>query len=148
LLTALAYERIVRLTRAEQMDYWTYQDNYALVSTDGKQPYPVWHVIRQMEDVLKLGAKVVISSSTHDELKILATVGPQPAQMSVLLINPIGAGRISLSGLPPQAVFSIVQSTLETQGKPLSETLRTDRAGRGNVSIPARSVLTLLGADK
>lgn len=146
LRTALAYERTLRLTGAEQMDYWTYQDNYALVSKDGKEVFPVWHVMRQMETALPPKSKVAANTSSHDDLKVLATSGPQTGQFSLLLINPIGAGTATLTGLPRGATVSVVQSTKETQRQTQSKVLRVDQGGRVTVTLPARSVVTVLNS--
>jgi O-glycosyl hydrolase len=146
LRTALAYERTIRLTGAEQMDYWTYQDNYPLVSRDGKKAFPVWHVIRQMEAALPAGAKITGNTSSHDELKVLTASGPARGQFSVLLVNAIGAGQVNLSGLPPRAAFSLIGSTSEAQGRVMAQNLRTDSHGRVTVNVPARSVITLVSA--
>ena len=148
LRTALAYERTLRLTAASQMDYWTYQDNYPLVAKDGAKPFPVWYVVRQMEEALPPGSHVATATSSHDELKVLPTAGPKPGQFSVLLINPVGAGRVTISGLPRGAAFSLTQSTKDTQRGEFAQLFRTDGAGRATVSLPARSVVTLRGGAR
>src|SRR5207244_1024669 len=58
LLTSLAYEKTVRLTGASLIDYWTYQNNYPIVTVDGRQPYPVFFILRQIEEVLPPKSKV------------------------------------------------------------------------------------------
>ncbi len=148
LRTALAYERTLRLTGASQMDYWTYQDNYPLVAKDDSKPFPVWHVVRQMEEALAPGSRIATATASHDELKALPAAGPKPGQFSVLLVNPIGAGRVTISGLPRGAPVAVALSTREAQRRTFATSLRTDSAGRITVSLPARSVVTLLGGAR
>lgn len=143
LRTALAYERTMRLSGAEQMDYWTYQDNYPLVSKDGTEPFPVWHVMRQMEEALPPGAKIATATAGRDDLKVLPAAGPKPGQFSVLLVNPIGVGKATLTGLPRGAVVSVVESTAGTQRRTAPKALRVDRSGRVTITLPARSVVTI-----
>jgi O-glycosyl hydrolase len=143
LRTALAYERTLRLSGAEQMDYWTYQDNYPLVTKDGKTPYPVWHVVRQMEVALPPGSKIATATTNHDDLKILPASGPRPGQFSVLLVNSTGPGEVTLKGLPRGATISVVESTTASQQQTRAKNLRTDSQGRVTISVPTRSVLTL-----
>ncbi|HEX8237361.1 MAG TPA: hypothetical protein VF600_15480 [Abditibacteriaceae bacterium] len=152
LRTALAYERTLRLSGAEQMDYWTYQDNYPLVSRDGKTPYPVWHVMRQMEAALRPGSKIATAITNHDELKVLPTAGPRPGQFSLLLVNSSGPGEVTLSGLPRGATLSMVastsaSSTAETPQQTRPKNLRTDNQGRVTITVPTRSVVTLLSGN-
>ena len=141
--TALAYEKTLRLSGAEIMDYWTYQDNYPIVSRDGSRPFRVHHVLRQMEDVFPRGSKVACASVDKDALRVLPTVGPKPGQFAALLVNPSGAGRVTLTGLPAGAVVSVVTSTRTEQRKAGPPT-RTDARGRIEIDLPARSVVTLL----
>ncbi|MDF2439175.1 MAG: hypothetical protein JWN98_159 [Abditibacteriota bacterium] len=145
LRTALAYERTLRLTRTEQMDYWTYQDNYALVSKDAKEIFPVWHVMRQMESALPPRSRVVANTPSHDDLKVLTTSGPRAGQFSALLVNPIGSGQATLSGLPRGVAISVLESTKEAQARLQAKVLRVDAAGRVTVTLPARSVVTIIG---
>ncbi len=145
LRTALAYEKTIRLTGASLMDYWTYQDNYPLVTGDGKSPYPVFHVLRQMEEVFAPGAKVTVPSvSGSDELRVLATVGAKKGTFSVLLVNPVGAGTVTVAGLPSGTNVSVVQSTADGQRKTVGTGQRVSRAGELTVSLPSRSIITLL----
>ncbi len=142
LRTALAYERTLRLSGAHVMDYWTYQDNYPLVSKDGKTPFPVWNVMRNMELALAKGNRIVAAQSSNDDLKVIAARGPVRGQFSLVLINPAGAGEVKVSGLPKNvALFSVANSaTLLSAffGNPPS----TDSQGSATFWIPARSVLT------
>jgi O-glycosyl hydrolase len=147
LRTALAYERTIRLSGAEQMDYWTYQNNYPLVSKDGQTPYPVWHVVRQMEVALPPGAKVATATTNHDDLKVLPTAGPKSGQFSVLVVNTVGPGEVTLSGLPRNAAVSVVESTTTAQAQARTQKYRTDNRGRVAIAVPARSVVTLLSSS-
>jgi hypothetical protein len=147
LRTALAYERTLRLSGAQQMDYWTYQDNYPLVSRDGKTPFPVWHVLQQMEAALSPGSKIATATTNHDDLKVLPAVGPRRGQFSVLLVNTTGSGKVTLSGLPRNANVSVVESTTKSQRQTQAKNQRTDNAGRVTISLPTRSVVTLLSKN-
>ena len=143
LRTALAYEKTLRVAEASQIDYWTYQDNYPLVKKDGgPTPYPVFFVVRQMENALPPGAKVASATSDNESLRALATVGPRRNQFSVLLVNPAGAGRATLTGLPPGAAVSVVTSDAAAP-RPAPSRQRVDAAGRLTISLPTRSVVTL-----
>jgi len=145
LRTALAYERTLRLSGASRMDYWTYQDNYPLVNKDTSEPFPVWHVIRQMEEALAPGSRIATATADPPDLKVLPTAGPNPGQFSLVLVNPVGAGQVTLTGLPARAPVTVVQSTGENQRHTPGKPRQTDNAGRFTVTVPARSVLTLLG---
>jgi hypothetical protein len=146
LRTAMAYLKTLSLSGAALMDYWTYQDNYPLVSRDGTRTFPVFHVLRQVEAALPPGAKVVRAAGS-DGLYALATAGPARGRFTVLLANPLGAGRVTVAGLPPGAKVTVVRSTDAGQRKADPTGERVDRAGRLTVSVPTRSVVTLQGSS-
>ena len=139
LSTALAYEKTLRTTGASLMDYWTYQNNYPIVQPDGKRPYPVFHVMKAMEGVLAAQSKVAEATSDNEELHILATAGPHPGKFALLLINPIGAGTVTLSGLTPGATVTVEESTAAEQGKMARATV--DASGKLIVALHTRSVV-------
>ncbi|MGV3614831.1 MAG: hypothetical protein ACO1SV_05790 [Fimbriimonas sp.] len=142
-LTAQAYVRTINLTRATLMDYWTYQDNYPLVDKKGLRPYPVFNVMRQMEEILSAGARVVGATSSREDLHVLATV--QGRRFGVLMVNPSGRGRVTLTGLPGGANVRIVTSDRNGQGRSDRMARRVDARGEVVVNLPARSVVSVLG---
>ncbi len=139
LRTALAYEKTVRLTGASVMDYWTYQNNYPIVRPDGSGPYPVFSVIRELEQILSRGSKVIVATADKEDLHLLATSGPRAGQFAALLVNPIGPGRVTLEGLPAGARAAVVTSTAAAQGSTRSETV--DGSGHLTVTLPARGIV-------
>ncbi|MCS6775678.1 MAG: glycosyl hydrolase [Chloroherpetonaceae bacterium] len=146
LRTATAYAKTLQHSRATLMLYWTYQDNYPLVSRSG-QPYPVHHVIRQMEEALPAGAQVVEASCDNGNLRILAAKHPKSRRIAVLLVNPMGPGEVQITGLPANAPVSVRVSDAERQRRALPGR-KTDARGQLTVTLPARSVVTaIVGAN-
>ncbi len=142
LRTALAYEKTLRLTNASLVDYWTYQDNYPLVNRDGTQPYPVFDILQQMEQALPPGSRIASAVPSRDDLGVLAAAGPEANRFSVLLVNPIGAGRVTLTGLPAGASASLIISSATALHKNTSD--QVTREGRLTVAMPSQSVVTVL----
>jgi O-glycosyl hydrolase len=145
LRTAMAYERTIRLSGASLMDYWTYQDNYPLVDKEGPKPYPVFHVVKQMEAVFRPGTRVAMASSEREEIQALATVGRNPREFAVLLVNSAGAGTVTLSGLPAGSKVKIVTSDKSAQLQAEGTPFAVDAKGNLQVTMPVRSVVTVLG---
>lgn len=137
---AQAYVRTLNLTHASLIDYWTYQDNYPLVSGDGK-PYPVFRVMQQMEGVIEPGAQVISATSNRDDLMVLSAKSKKG--IKTLLVNPIGAGTATLSGLPIKAMVTLVTSDQNGQLRSDRMARRTSAKGELTVSLPARSVVSV-----
>lgn len=142
LRTAMAYVKTLRHSRATLMLYWTYQDNYPLVSRS-RQPYPVHHVIRQMEEALPTGTQVVEATCDNGNLRLLAARHARTRQLSVLLVNPMGPGEVQITGLPAGAQVAIRVSDAERQKRALP-VRKTDAKGQITVTLPARSVVTVV----
>lgn len=144
LRTALAYVKTLRLTGARVMAYWTYEDDYPLVDPKTSAPYPVWYVVRQMQQALPPGAHVAEATSQSDDLDILASAGPHPGEFSVLLVNPIGAGRVTLAGLPAGAVVQVETMTDQTPHGARIAHATIDAHGQVAVAMPSRSVVAVI----
>lgn len=140
LRTALAYERTIRVSGAQLMDYWTYQDNYPLVDEKTSTPFPVFQVMRQLEGVFGAGQRILPVTHDSDSAQLLASQD-RKGHRTVLVVNPSGAGQTFLSGFRPNAKLRVLTSDRSAQRQ---ETLaRTDRSGGVTLRIPARSVVTV-----
>lgn len=141
LRTALAYAKTVRLSGAELMDYWTYQDNYPLLDEKTGEPYPVWQVIKQMESVFAKGATVLGTTCDSDDIQCVATIS-KTGRLVVLIANPCGAGKITLKGLKPKGNLSLIVSD-KTKQRRSGPVVKTNQAGTAIIEVPARSVITV-----
>ncbi|HEV2471683.1 MAG TPA: hypothetical protein VGS41_03395 [Chthonomonadales bacterium] len=156
LRTALAYCRTLRLSGARLMDYWTYEDNYPIVSPDGKTAYPVFYVIQAMERALPTGARMAHLSTSHPDIEAAAATGPGRNRVSLLIVNMQGRGAATITGLPPGAdaqatilAENASRSAAEASSGYAQKVLarRVDRAGNLTIPIPTRSVITaIIGA--
>lgn len=140
--TAMAYAKTVRLAEACLMDYWTYQNNYPLVEEETGRPRPVFHVMKQMEAVLGAGRTVVSAATDSEDLQYVATV--KNGSPSALVANPIGSGKLTVKGFPPNKKVDVIVSDKNSQGR-LARTLTVDPRGQLTVALPAHSVVTLVG---
>jgi len=153
LRTALAYERTIRLTGATIMDYWTYQDNYPLVSRDGKKGFPVFHVMAQMESVFAPGATVVAARADNEDVRAIGVVGPGSGQAGVLIVNQSGPGTVTVSGFASRGVApasrrqTVRIETSTSSGQRRSVTAPVGPGGAVRVDVPARSVVTVVQAE-
>ncbi len=140
LRTAMAYERTLRWASPRVMDYWTYENDYPIASPDGKL-YPIFTVLKAMERVFAPGSRVVASRSDLGELQALGTVGPD-RRFAMLFVNPRGAGKAILAGLPPSTPVQVATNDGASQDR--TSMARTDAKGRLAVDLPTRSVVTLV----
>jgi hypothetical protein len=144
LKTALAYAKTFRLTGASVLDYWTYENNYPLVSADGKTEYPIFKVMKQMQVVFPKGGNIVATHYNSDDLEAVASTGPEPGDFAVLLVNPIGTGQITITGLPKNALVKVATQTESTSGNPTIQIAKVTKTGDLTVNMPLRSVASVI----
>jgi len=66
--------RIMKYAKVEVSLYWTWQNNYAIMSPDLKEKYPSYFVTRHYVDFLNTGTQIVQSVSSDPELLTLSGI--------------------------------------------------------------------------
>ncbi len=136
--TAQAYLRTVNLTGCSTLAYWTYQNDYPIVSADGKTKYPVFHVLSEMSKVLDRGTTVIESMCQAEELQVVATkIG---RNISLMGVNTIGGGVASISGFPPTTKLTVL---MRTESGVITQTLRSNSDGKVRVTLPSSSFFVI-----
>lgn len=140
LRTAMAYERTIRLTGATLMDYWTYQDNYPLVSADGTRPFPVFMVMKEMAELFGPRTRVSNPAVSSEEIQAIGTVD-RAGKRRAMVINPIGTGSTIIAGLTPKENVQVL--TFAGNGTPsiTKKTVGTD--GTVAIDLPTQSIVFL-----
>ena len=138
---AQAYAKTIGEARAEVVDYWTYRDDFPLVDKADK-PYPVYEVLRQFNDAFGAGTRIVEATSSGAETRVLAGVRAE-GTMVAMLINPVGAGEVTLRGWKPNAAALI--RVLDGNGRriELPRTARADNKGAVSFVLPARCIVVV-----
>lgn len=135
---ALAYARTLTLSGPSRMYYWTYQDNYPLVSQDAQKEYPTFAVVRQFERLFPRGTRIARLTCDREELSGVA--GVRSGKVSALLVNSAGAGQVTVSGLGSK---SLLRVTVMSDGRTASapEMMIASAKGTLTIAAPARSVI-------
>lgn len=143
LFTAQAYVKTLRLTGASTIDYWTYEDNYPIISSDGKTPYGIFYTLKQLEDALPKGATVVSTLSDNEDLSAVAVIGPGRKQYSVIMVNTKGSGTVAISGLSGNRTVNIWVSNDNAQNKLVNSNVSVPKSGMLTLPVTPRSVVTI-----
>jgi O-glycosyl hydrolase len=138
---AQAYVKTLNLSGASLMDYWTYEDNYPLVSRDGTTPYATFAVVRQLETALPTGARVAAAIPGGEDLWAIASSGPGDG-FGVVVVNPVGAGEVTFTGLPAGAKVAIRRSDAGQQEID-GDNQMVGKDGTLTLPVSARSVITI-----
>lgn len=105
--TAKIYQRVLNLSGAAVLHYWTYQNNFPIASADGK-PYPAWYVHKQLADNLPAGTQIIEAVSSDAKLWAMAAKGAGRHFMTQLLNLSAVEKEVTLSGLPKDALRQVL----------------------------------------
>jgi hypothetical protein len=73
--------RTYKYAEAEVSQYWTWQNNFAIMSADLKEKYPSWYVTRHMTEFLNTGTQIVHSTSTDPEILPISGIHPDHSKI-------------------------------------------------------------------
>ena len=138
---AQAYSKTIGEARAEVVDYWTYRDDFPLVDKENQQ-YPVYQVLHQFNEAFGAGTRIVEADSSSAEVRVLAGVKAKGTTVA-MLINPVGAGEVTLHGWKPNARLNWKLSFDKSQNMEVLPTPICDETGTVKIPLPARSITLL-----
>lgn len=137
--------RMLKFAETQVSLYWTWQDNYEIMSPDLRQKYPSYYVTRHQVDFLNTGTQIVHSICSDPE--ILAISGIQANGRRVLqLINlkkePVS---VEVNGFDSQQID--VTSTTETNNWETLKNIAKTKNGKAELHLKPESVNTFVFND-
>ncbi|MFY9153385.1 MAG: hypothetical protein WAO52_15315 [Prolixibacteraceae bacterium] len=105
--------RMMKFAEVEVSLYWTWQDNYAIMSADLQEKYPSYYVTRHLTDYLNSGTQVVYSSCSDPEILVISGIQANGNQILQLINLKKKSTTVEISGFESQKIDLI--STTETQ---------------------------------
>jgi O-glycosyl hydrolase len=144
---ARVYNRVLKLSEATVALYWEYGlvgggdvNDFPLTDTN-LNPYPAYYVLKQLNDNLPKGSKIVSISSDDTSVLTLAAKDPATNNYFVQLINMGGAANtVTVTGLPT-ANFAVRRSSATENDKQIATFQPT--GGTYTLTLPASSVTIL-----
>lgn len=134
--------RMMKYANVEVSMYWTWQNNYAIMSTDTETKYPSYYVTRHYVDFLNSGTQIIHSLSSDSEILPLAGYGKN-GELVIQLINlkkePV---TLEISNIDPGKVKMITTTEQESWGEKEINSEIKDR--NFVINLEAESVNTLI----
>lgn len=100
---AKIFHRIVRYAEVSVSQYWTWQNNYSIMTADTLQKYPSYYVTRHQVRYLNNGTKIIHSSCNDPEILSIAGIsksGSPVLQIINLKNKPVSIEVFGLNGTP------------------------------------------------
>jgi O-glycosyl hydrolase len=92
-------QRILKYTQAEVTMYWTWQNDYPIMSPDLKTLYPSYYATRHFTDFLNTGTQIVHSVSSDPEVLVISGIhqdGSKVVQMINMRKEPV---KVNIPGM-------------------------------------------------
>lgn len=81
--------RMFKYSQVSVSQYWTWQNNYSIMSADTKTRYPAWYITRHYVDYLNSGTQIVHSVSSDPEIIPVCGINSKGEQvMQILNLKP------------------------------------------------------------
>jgi hypothetical protein len=77
--------RMMKYAKVQVSQYWTWQNNYSIMSADTQTKYPSYYVTRHHVQFLNAGTRLVHSISSDPEVMVLAGIHPQNGKVLHIL---------------------------------------------------------------
>jgi hypothetical protein len=78
--------RMLKYAKVAVSQYWTWQNNYSIMSADTETKYPSYYVTKHQVDYLNSGTQIVHSTSTDSDILPIAGIHPD-GQKVIQVIN-------------------------------------------------------------
>jgi hypothetical protein len=134
--------RMMKYAEVEVSLYWTWQNNYAIMSADTKEKYPSYYVTRHQTEFLNTGTQIVHSSSSDPEVLAISAIRPDGKRVLQLINLKKEAVSVQVSGFDSEKINII--STTEANGWESQENATKTKSGKAEIQVKAQSVSSVL----
>jgi hypothetical protein len=134
--------RMMKYAEVEVSLYWTWQDNYAIMSADTQTKYPSYYVTRHQTEYMNTGTQVVQSTSSDPEILVISGIRSDGKRVLQLINMKKETVSIDVSGFESQQID--VTSTTEANNWEILKGIAKTKNGKTDFQAKAQSVNTLI----
>jgi hypothetical protein len=137
--------RMMKYAEVEVSLYWTWQNNYAIMSADTQEKYPSYFVTRHQVDFLNSGTQIVHSISSDPELLAVSGIRPDGKRVLQLINMKKETVAVEVSGFESQQID--VTSTTENNPWENLKNVAQSGNGKAGLQLKPQSVNTFVFSD-
>lgn len=134
--------RMMKYAEVEVSMYWTWQNNYPIMSSDTKTKYPSYYVTRHYTDFLNSGTQILHSTTSDPEILAICGINSQGKNVVQIINLKLEKVSVELIGITGE----LSKSVTTTENKHWEENTITLKTGgeKPTVEIQPESVNTLV----
>lgn len=134
--------RMMKFAEVEVSLYWTWQNNYEIMSADLKDKYPSYYMTRHQVDFLNTGTQIVNSISSNPEVLSIGAIRPDGSRVLQLINMKKEAVTVEVSGFDSQAIDATI--TTEADNWETVKNISKFKNGKAELLLKAESVNTFV----
>jgi hypothetical protein len=134
--------RMMKYAEVEVSMYWTWQNNYAIMSADTKTKYPSYFVTRHYTDFLNSGTQILLSATSDPEILSICGINSQGKNVVQIINLKNEKATVEINGI----VGTLSKSVTTTQNNNWQEdgVLINTRNGKTVVELLPQSLNTMV----
>ncbi len=134
--------RIFKYAEVEVSMYWTWQDNYGIMSADTKTKYPSYYVTRHYTEFLNNGTQILQSISSDPEILSISGINSDGKNVIQIINLKNKNVTVELDGISGKLSKSV--TTTEKENWKENSISLTNKNKNSGYEIPAQSLNTLI----
>jgi hypothetical protein len=137
----IAY-RMLKYAQVETSMYWTWQNDYPIMSMDLKTMYPSYYVTRHLTDFLNTGTQIVLSTSSDPEILTISGIRANQSDVMQLINMKKVAVTVDIEGYNSKIIDMV--TTTETDNWHLQKDVTKSKKGHIIIQLKPESINTLI----
>lgn len=137
--------RMIKYAEVEVSLYWTWQNNYAIMSADLQEKYPSYFVTRHQVDFMNTGTQIVHSTSSDPEVLAISGIRGDGKRVLQLINMKKESIAVEISGFESQKIDAT--STTQTNNWEIQKDIAKTKNGKLELQLKSESVNTFVFND-
>ena len=134
--------RMLKYAQVEASLYWTWQNDYPIMSTDLKTMYPSYFITRHQTDFLNSGTQIVHSTSSDPEILVISGIHDNQSQVMQLINMKKQQVTIDIEGYDSKIIDMV--TTTESNNWQVQKNITKSKKGHTIILLQPESVNSLI----
>lgn len=134
--------RMIKYAEVEVSLYWTWQNNYAIMSADLQEKYPSYFVTRHQVDFMNTGTQIVHSTSSDPDVLAISGIRGDGKRIIQLINMKKESIAVEVSGFESQKIDAT--STTQTNNWEIQKNIAKTINGKVELQLKSESVNTFV----
>ena len=135
-------QRVMKHAQTEVTMYWTWQDDYPLMSADLKSLYPSFYATRHFTNYLNTGTQIIHSMSSDPEILALSGIHENGSKVLQLINMKNTPVNVSIQGFESGSVDMV--TTTEANNWEELKKVTSPKKGLINLTLKAGSINSII----